>query len=200
MKKLIIKTVDISASVLAIPMGILRPVAGRWNQLIQLAKLRSVASGVITVSTQFDGSIRPMGRVRISLDNHCRFGRDVVVETGPDGQIKLGNNVRINAGSTIVSYSNVTIADDCMIGEYVSIRDADHGLDPGQLIRLQPHNTKPIVIERDVWIGRGSVILKGVTLGKGSVVAANSVVTHDVEPLTIVGGVPAKVIKQRGNQ
>ena len=200
LKQTLIKIIDIFASILAIPTAILRPVAIRFNQFMQLIKLRAASTGNIPVSTQFDGPIRPVNHPNLSLDNHCRFGRDVVFETGPDGQIKLGKNVRVNAGTTIVSYANIYIADDCLIGEYVSIRDADHGLAPDQLIRNQPHNSKPILIEQDVWVGRGSVILKGVTLGKGSVVAANSVVTHDVPPMTIVGGVPAKTIKQRGDQ
>jgi acetyltransferase-like isoleucine patch superfamily enzyme len=57
--------------------------------------------------------------------------------------------------------------------------------------------TTPIVIEDDVWIGHGAVILKGVTLGQGSIIAASAVVTKDVSPYSIVGGIPAKIIGSR---
>ena len=99
-----------------------------------------------------------------------------------------------------MSYSAVTIGNDCLIGEYVSIRDADHGTEPGTPMRSQAHASAPIVIGDDVWIARGAVILKGVTIGSGAVVAANSVVNRDVEPNSIVGGVPARLLRMGDQQ
>jgi len=64
-------------------------------------------------------------------------------------------------------------------------------------INQQGHTLKPIVIHDDVWIGGGAIILAGITIGQGAVVAAGAVVTKNVEPYTIVGGVPAKRIKER---
>jgi acetyltransferase-like isoleucine patch superfamily enzyme len=100
-------------------------------------------------------------------------------------------------GTVIVSYEHISIGDHTLIGEYVSIRDANHGVEPGTPIREQPHAAEGIDIGRDVWIARGAVILKGVTIGDGAVIAANSVVTKDVEPMMIVGGIPAKPIRRR---
>lgn len=71
----------------------------------------------------------------------------------------------------------------------------NHPLDPGLRSSLDP---EPIHLEDDVWIGSGAVVLPGVTIGEGSVVAAGAVVSKDVPPMTIVGGVPAKPIKGIG--
>jgi len=64
-------------------------------------------------------------------------------------------------------------------------------------MRYQPHTCEPILIGRDVWIGRGSCILPGITIGEGAVIGANSVVNKDVPAYAIAAGIPAKVIKMR---
>jgi acetyltransferase-like isoleucine patch superfamily enzyme len=167
-----------------------RPLVRMWR----LTWVTAWSQGLVPVSTQFDGPVRLPKRIALELGAHCRLGRDVFLDTN-GGRIALGNHVRINAGSVLVSYSSITIGDDCLIGEYVSIRDANHGTHVGSPMRLQPHATAPIIIGNNVWVGRGAVILKGVHIGDGAVVAANSVVTRDVAPGTLVGGVPAKLIK-----
>jgi acetyltransferase-like isoleucine patch superfamily enzyme len=187
-----------AASGLSAVLRLVGPLWGATLRLWRLASLRARAQGPIPVSTQFDGPIRTAGRPRLELGEHCRLGAAVFFETGGQGRIRLGRNVRVNAGSVIVSYSSVEIGDDCLIGEYVSIRDADHGSDVGTPMRLQAHRSEAIRIGRDVWIARGVVVLKGVTIGDGAIVAANSVVTRDVPPMAIVGGAPARIIKHRG--
>ena len=121
-------------------------------------------------------------------------------ETCEGGTIRLGRHVRVNAGTVLVSYAGVTIGDECLIGEYVSIRDADHGSVPGTPMRSQPHTKAAIRIGRDVWIARGAAVLKGVTIGDGAIIAANSVVTKDVPAMAVVGGIPARVLKYRNGQ
>jgi len=125
------------------------------------------------------------------------LGRDTYFETNAGGSIAVGSHVRINTGTLVAACSRVEIGDDCLIGEYVSIRDANHGTAPDSFMRLQQQETAPISIGKDVWICRGSVILKGVTIGDGAVVGANSVVTHDVPPGAVVAGAPARVVKFR---
>lgn len=168
-------------------------------RLRRLAALRGTAVGTVPVTTQFDGPVRTTSPVHLHLGEHCRLGSHVFFETQEMGRIEVGSHVRLNAGCTVVSYAHIAIGDDCLIGEYVSIRDANHGLAPNHAMRSQPHTAAPIQIGNDVWIGRGAVILGGVTIGAGAVIGANAVVTHDVPPMTIVGGVPARVLRRREN-
>ena len=169
----------------------------RCLRLCRLASLRAQARERIPVSTQFDGPVTASGTGTLRVGEQCRLGRDVHFDTADAGQITLGNRVRINAGGVIVGSVSVSIGDDSLVGEYVSIRDANHGIAVGVPIRSQPLVAKEIRIGRDVWIGRGCCILKGVTIGDGAVIGANSVVTGDVPPNSIYAGAPARQIGSR---
>ncbi len=186
-----------AASALALLLRASWPLLAAPARLWRLASLRARVDGEVPASTQFDGPVETAGRVRLRLGERCRLGRRVFLETCGAGVIRLGRDVRVNAGTFIVAYAEVSIGDDALVGEYVSIRDADHGLAPGGLIRQQPHAAAPVRIGAGAWIGRGAVILKGVTVGDGAVVAANSVVTRDVRPMAIVAGAPARELKAR---
>ncbi len=191
---------DAIASVL-VPITIAGRIVGDpCVRLWRLACLRArVERGRVPVTTQFDGPVRSDGRLRIELGEHCRLGREVFVDT-PRGSIRIGRNVRVNQGTVIVSYASIEIGDDVLIGEYVTIRDANHGtrvMTPGVAMRKQEHESGSIRIGAGAWIGRGACILRGVTIGDGAVVAANSVVTRDVASLAIVGGAPARMLKMR---
>jgi len=170
-----------------------RPVARFWRY----AWLAARSDGAIHPSTQFDGPVQLPDRTALVIAAHCRLGRDVFFETA-GGRITLGSHVRINMGSVLVSHASITIGDDCLIGEYVSIRDANHGTARSVPMRLQPHRATPIVIGNNVWIGRGAVVLRGVTVGDGAVIAANSVVTRDVAAGCLVAGAPARPISPVG--
>ena len=191
--------VSAAANLLVWPVRAGNFVAAPFVRLWRLARLRAYAAGDIPVTTQFDGCIHTTGRVRLSLGGHCRLGRDVFFETSDAGMIELGANVRVNRGSMLVSYAHVHIGPDCLIGEYVSLRDADHGIAPGTPMRLQPHSAAPITVGRDVWIARGACILKGVTIGDGAVIGANAVVTSNVPARAIAVGVPARVLRYRAS-
>jgi acetyltransferase-like isoleucine patch superfamily enzyme len=191
--------VDFIASVCATALGAVCFPRKQLLRFVWLCRLRSVTTGSIPLTTQFDGPVYTVEPARVSLGGYCRLGRNVFFETHGNGEIRIGCHVRINMGTTIVAASCVTIGDDCLIGEYASIRDANHGTDPGSLMRLQEQTMAPIVIGQDVWIGRGAVVLKGVTVGDGAVIAANSVVTHDVPARAIVAGMPARLLRFRDN-
>lgn len=176
---------------------LLTPLAPAWTRFMGLARLQTALQTTVPASTQLDGQVHVLGTGMVQLGEACRLGRHVLFETQEAGRIRLGSHVRINTGSVLVAYSLISIGDDTLVGEYVSIRDANHGSAPDVPIRLQAHSTAPVRIGRDVWIGRGVAVLKGVTIGDGAIVAANSVVIHDVRPGIVVAGAPAHVIQER---
>ncbi|WP_348533171.1 DapH/DapD/GlmU-related protein [Hymenobacter sp. 5317J-9] len=106
--------------------------------------------------------------------------------------IRLGKNVFINHACSFLDIGGITIEDDVMIGPRVNLTSENHPLDPADRTTLR---LLPIVIRRNAWIGAGATILPGVTVGENAVVAAGAVVNRDVPANTVVGGVPAKVVK-----
>ncbi|MBR8296296.1 sugar O-acetyltransferase [Burkholderia cenocepacia] len=112
--------------------------------------------------------------------------------TGGAG-MKLGRNVFVNQNCTFYDLGGLEIGDDVMIGPNVSLITSGHPVEPSR--RRDGVVAKPIVIERNVWIGAGATIIGGVTIGENAVVAAAAVVTRDVPPNTLVGGNPAKIIR-----
>lgn len=116
-------------------------------------------------------------------------GSDVAVYDG--GTLTLGTGYA-NYNCKIQCFNSITIGDDVCIAEGVVIRDSDnHHID-----REDYKMSAPIQIGNHVWIGMNAVILKGVTIGDGAVIAAGAVVTRDVPAKAMVGGVPAKIIKE----
>ncbi len=124
----------------------------------------------------------------LSAEN-CQFYSGVRMEIGSNGSIRVGNGTYINRNTLLVAEDNITIGKDCRISWDVIIMDSDlHPLNSDTVIN------KPVIIKDNVWIGCRAIILKGVTIGKGAIVAAGSIVTKDVAPYTIVGGNPARYI------
>jgi acetyltransferase-like isoleucine patch superfamily enzyme len=159
---------------------------------------------------------------KIKLGNGVYLDEGVYLHACPNG-IEIGNNTIVMHGAVLHVYNfrnmlhaGIKIGRDSLIGEYSVIR-GQGGVEIGDRVYTSPFTqiiavnhvfndpTRPfveqgitaegIVIEDDVWLGAGAVITDGVRVGKGAVVAAGAVVTKDVEPHTVVGGVPAKQIK-----
>jgi acetyltransferase-like isoleucine patch superfamily enzyme len=107
--------------------------------------------------------------------------------------MRIGRNVFVNQNCTFHDLGGVDVADDVMIGPNVSLITSGHPVEPSR--RRDFTLAKPIVIERNVWIGACATIIGGVTVGENSVVAAGSVVARNVPHNTLVGGNPAKVIR-----
>lgn len=117
-----------------------------------------------------------------------------------DGILEIGDNLSLNTNVHIgASFGKIVIKNNVSIGPNVVLRSADHGTAPGKLINKQPHVGGTIIIHDDVWIASNAVILKNVELGEGCVVAAGAVVTKDVPPYSIVGGIPAKFLRSRND-
>jgi acetyltransferase-like isoleucine patch superfamily enzyme len=110
-------------------------------------------------------------------------------------QLIIGNNTSLNYRTVISVEEKVHLGSHCMIAEEVKIFDNNSHGTHYQQRKMTEKDVAPIVIEDHVWIGMNSIILKGVHIGKGAVVAAGSVVTKDVPSMAIVGGNPAKLIK-----
>ena len=105
----------------------------------------------------------------------------------------LGENVFINAGCRFQDQGGIYIGDRALIGHNAVIATLNHNMDPAKRANLLP---APVHIGTDAWLGSNVTVLPGVTIGDGAVVAAGAVVTKDVAPNTVVGGVPAKLIKE----
>jgi acetyltransferase-like isoleucine patch superfamily enzyme len=106
--------------------------------------------------------------------------------------IKLGKNVFINHACTFLDLGGITIEDNVQVGPKVNLITENHPLNPSERKSLI---LKSILIKRNAWIGAAATILPGVTVGENAVVAAGAVVSKDVQANTIVGGIPAKIIK-----
>lgn len=197
MKKTIVTVLNAVSIITARVLRLFYPLYTKISRLWHLTLLRSKVVNAIPNTTQLDGCIHVIGTGKIKLGEHCRIGNNVILETQENGTITLGNHVRINQGSVLVAYDHMIIDDDCLIGEYCSIRDANHGIELNTPIRAQSHAHAPITIENDCWIARGVTILKGVHVHQGSVIGANSVVTKDIPDHSISVGIPAKVIRTR---
>jgi len=155
---------------------------------------------------------------------HITLGRDVKIlgntsiDASSSGRVIIGDNVTLNryayiyggtgvkigAGTEINNFSvingtgEVEIGENVLIGPNVQIVSYQHSYhDRDVLIKKQGYILRKITIEDDVWVGASAVILAGVTIGKGSVIGAGSVVTNSCEPYSVVTGVPGRVINKR---
>ncbi len=111
---------------------------------------------------------------------------------------RIAENVTIHDFCYLDACGEITIGNDVRIAHHCSLISGQHNFDvPGTTIIESGYTMAPIVVGNDVWFGAGAVVMPGVTIGAGAVIGANAVVTRDVLPNTIVGGVPARPIKPR---
>jgi len=185
-----------------------RPRPGRLARAAQAARRLTLVGPALNArvrlrhATSLGRRVTLRGRPAITNDGRMTIGDRVrlvstvarlELVTVAGGHLEIGNNVFINYGSSIVASSHVRIGDDCLIGTHVMVMDCDfHRIED----KAWDTTGEPIVIEDRVWLGNRSMVLKGVRIGHDAVVAAGSVVTKDVEPRTVVAGVPAVVVKR----
>ncbi|GAB3255365.1 acyltransferase [Larkinella harenae] len=129
-----------------------------------------------------------------ALGNQSVIESFCVVNNGV-GPVLIGDRCTVGIGSVVIG--PVTIGNDVIIAQHVVFSGLNHSYeDVRQSIRAQPVVTRPIVVEDECWIGANAVITAGVTIGRHSVVAGGSVVTRNVPPYSVVGGNPARLLKQ----
>jgi acetyltransferase-like isoleucine patch superfamily enzyme len=132
---------------------------------------------------------------------HIMLESGVKLNIGNEASLVLGDYVYINSYSIIDCQYKISIGKRVQIGPNCYIGDFDHSLhvDVTQVHHREGKQMAAVVISENVWIGAGAIILKGVTVGKNSVIAAGSVVTRDIPPNVVAAGVPALVIKNIDN-
>jgi galactoside O-acetyltransferase len=143
--------------------------------------------------------VKGPGRIRVGQGFSC--WRLCTLATCDDGDIDIGDRVSLNANVYLNACrgGRIVFGNDVLVGPNAVFRTSDHvTLDPERPIREQGHTAGVIVLEDDVWIAANVTVVGGVRIGRGAVVAAGAVVTADVEPYSVVGGVPARLIKRRG--
>jgi len=139
---------------------------------------------------------------RIKIGDNCTIGDNSTLKCGTflnerQYQIDIHDRVLLGKSTYIDANNSITIMSDTIIAANCYITDSNHGYqDNTTLIRDQVGTYKPITIKQNVWIGAGCIILPGVTIEEGSVIAANSTVTKDVPSRVVMAGCPAKLIKK----
>lgn len=139
------------------------------------------------------------GFENIVLGNNVYFADYTKIYANDGGFLEIGNNVGLNTNTQIGAASGkISIGNDCAIASNCVLRAANHNFEnPAIPFRQQGHTYGEIIIGNDVWIASNCVITANTKIGDSSIIGAGSVVTKDVEPFSVVGGVPARLIKKR---
>ena len=191
---------DIKTALSTALAGLLRisaPLREGAERIYAHARLAAALREPLPPSVIVLGKVSIHGTGRIQIGENVLLYPDVHLETLEEGRIQLGDGVVISRGTHIVAMAGVVIGNGTMIGEFSSIRDANHSRDPGLPIRDSGFTARPIEIGAEVWLGRGVAVLGGVQIGDKATVGANAVVTRDVPQGVTVVGIPAAPISSR---
>ena len=154
---------------------------------------------------QTDGICFICPGVQFEIGKHAKLhiGRWVWVGHGTklrvhEGEVRIGAKTVMGQECTISAFQHVSIGRECIVADRVMLIDFDHGIvEVERPIRLQGIYKRDVRVGHNVWIGYGACILRGVVVGDNSVVGTSAVVTKEVPPNAIVGGIPARVIRMR---
>ncbi len=160
--------------------------------------MHGVSQEALRITAEINGSYHEPAQLRVLFSELTgrpvdeSFGLFPPFYTDCGKNIHIGKNVFINMGCKFQDQGGIFIEDGALIGHNVVLATLNHAASPKDLGSMIP---APIRIGKNVWVGANAVILPGVTIGDGAIVAAGAVVNRDVPENTVVGGVPAKVIR-----
>ncbi len=163
-----------------------------YGAFVQFGRGCQFGPGILIMPIDFSAD----RQLKVILVGHNSIGAYTVIQGS--GILTLGERSFVGGFCVLGTNARIDIGCDVMIAPAVTIRDTDHGMeDISRPMLQQGICTAQVVIEDDVWIGHGATVLKGVRIGHGAVVAAGAVVTKDVPPYAIVGGIPARILRMR---
>ncbi|WP_290567870.1 acyltransferase [Leeuwenhoekiella sp. UBA6783] len=169
---------------------------------VKIKSARRISFGK-TIFIDDNVEINALSRLGIKTGNNFSILRNSIIEcTGVIRNLgeglMIGNNVGIAQNCFIQVRGNVFIGNDVIFGPNVRVFSENHNFSKKNIpIKLQGETRLDVIIEDDVWIGANATILGGVRIGKGCIIASGAVVNKNVEPYSIVGGIPAKKLKPR---
>lgn len=150
------------------------------------------------VEFRADVEIRVHGNSSVNIGDGVRLDRGIRILAANSSKIEIGSGVRIGIGSVLNGGDSITIGDKVLISGFVYLQTSMHGHKSRDiLIQDQGYSHAPVIIGTDAWLGAHVVIMPGINVGAGAIVGSNAVVTADVDPNSIVTGIPAKVMRLR---
>ena len=174
------------------PGGFVSPSATVWHQKLETDRGVYIDDRVLIYQDEGGGPVR--------LEKRVQIFRDCIIQTGLGGSVNVGAGTTVQPRCQFSAYmSPIHIGEDVQIAPNCAFYSYDHTFSPGEIIKKQPLQSKGgIVVEDDVWLGVGTIVLDGVRIGKGAVVGAGSVVTQNLPDGSIAVGSPARLLKMRG--
>jgi acetyltransferase-like isoleucine patch superfamily enzyme len=166
--------------------GVILEIYARGDNLLELRRASRI----------YEGARIELRGGTIKVGERCMIHDEVILKS--DGYLSLGHDVRVSYGSVLHCSERVELGAYTGLAEYVSITDSDHTIDGSDVpIDHRPIVTDPVLLERNVFVARASAVLKGVRVGRNSVIGANSLVRHgDYPPRSLLVGTPAKLIRE----